>query len=61
MSVGYAVSSIFCFIIRIVSFKRLLPPPSETIADYLQNNKQMYLFLWVLQNALSENFINLSL
>ena len=41
MSVGYAESSMFRFIIRIVSFKRLLPPPSETFADYLQNDGQI--------------------
>ena len=40
MSVGYAESSIFRFIICIVSFKRH-PPPSETFADYLQDDKQI--------------------
>lgn len=37
MSIGYAESSIICFIVHIVSFKRLLSPPSETFANYLQN------------------------
>jgi len=40
MSVGYAESSIFRFIICIVSFKRH-PPLSETFADYLQDDKQI--------------------
>ncbi len=57
----YAVSSIVLFIIR----RFLLSGPSrlrrKPFADYLQNIRQMYLFLWVLQNALSENFIILSL
>ena len=44
MSVGYAESSIFRFIICIVSFKRHPPPPSETFADYLQDDKQIQLF-----------------
>lgn len=57
MSVGYAESSIFRFIICIVSFKRHPPPPSETFADYLQDNKQIQLFLWDLQNAVPEFFI----
>ena len=43
MSVGYAESSIFRFIICIVSFKRH-PPPSETFADYFQDDKQIQLF-----------------
>lgn len=40
MPVGYAESSIFRFIICIVSFKRH-PPLSETFADYLQDDKQI--------------------
>ena len=43
MPVGYAESSIFRFIICIVSFKRH-PPLSETFADYLQDDKQIQLF-----------------
>ena len=41
MSVGYAESSIFRFMIYSISFKRHLPPPSETVPDYLRNDKQM--------------------
>ncbi len=37
----YAESSIFRFIGYSISFKRHLPSPSETVADYLRNDKQM--------------------